>query len=93
MIGLDGPEGSDRRDRHREQHVAHVRALEREGRMVFAGPIRDDENEHSIGVVMVLETLTLDEAHELIDRDPYVSGGVFDSIIVKPFRQVIPEPQ
>lgn len=92
MIGWDGPQGGERRDRHREQHVDHVRTLERDGRAVFAGPIRDDENQHSIGVLMVLESPSLDEARELIDRDPYVAGGVFESIIVKPFKQVIPEP-
>lgn len=93
MIGWDGPEGADRRDRHREQHVAYVRALERDGRVLFAGPIRDDEDDGSIGAVIILEAATLEDARQLVDRDPYVTGGVFESVTVNPFKQVIPEPR
>ena len=93
MIGWDGSEGADRRDRHREQHLAHIRTLQRDGRVVFAGPIRDDGDDRSIGAVIVLEAATLDEARQLVDRDPYVVGGVFASVTVNPFRQVAPEPR
>ncbi len=31
------------------------------------------------------------EAVELAHRDPYVTGGVFERVEVKPFRQVFPE--
>ncbi|UCC30357.1 MAG: hypothetical protein JSU86_19420 [Phycisphaerales bacterium] len=91
MIGWDGPEGAGRRDRLREQHIAHVHELAREGRIVFAGPIRDDANERSIGVVIILEADSLKEVRQLIDRDPYVAGGVFKSMTVNPFKQVIPD--
>jgi uncharacterized protein YciI len=92
MIGWDGPEGPGRRDRHRAAHLDYVRTLQRDGRITFAGPIRNEDDEHSIGVVIVLEAPALQDAKALVDRDPYVAGGVFKSITVHPFRQVIPEP-
>lgn len=91
MIGWDGPEGAVQRDWFREQHIAHVHELAREGRIVFAGPIRDDANERSIGVVIILEAGSLEEVRQLIDGDPYVAGGVFKSVTLNPFKQVIPD--
>lgn len=91
MIGWDGPEGAGRRDRLREQHVAHVHELARKGRIVFAGPIRNDTDDRSIGAVIILGADSLEEARQLVDRDPYVAGGVFNSITVNPFKQVIPD--
>lgn len=93
MIGWDGPDGAKRRDRHREQHVSHIHALDREGRIAFAGPIRNDSNDQSVGAVIVLEAKSLEEARATVDRDPYVSGDVFESVTLSPFKQVIPEPR
>ncbi len=93
MIGWDGPDGAARRDHHREQHLAHIHELEHEGRITFAGPIRNDANDRSIGAVIVLEAADLDEARTIVDRDPFVVGGVFEKVTVRPFKQVIPESQ
>ena len=93
MIGWDGPDGAARRDRHRERHVEHIGALAREGRIAFAGPIRSDTDERSIGALLVLEAADLKEAQSIVDRDPYVTGGVFETLTVNPFKQVIPGPQ
>ncbi len=90
MIGHDGPEGAKRRERHREQHLAHLDALNREDRIVYAGPIRDDANERSIGSVIVLSGASLEEACSIVDQDPYVVGGVFEYVTVSPFKQVFP---
>ncbi len=92
MIAWDGPDGVERRKRHRDAHLKHVSALRSEGKIVFAGPIRDDSETHSIGAVIVIETESLGEARAMVDRDPYTTGGVFENIVVKPFRQVIPDP-
>ena len=93
MIGWDGPDGAERRDRCREQHVGHVRALERDGRVRYAGPIRNEADDRSIGAVVVVEAADLTQAREMIDGDPYVAGGVFESPTVNPFKQVVPEPR
>ena len=91
MIAHDGSDGTTLRSRHRERHVAHVTELDRAGRLVLAGPIRDDANERSIGAVIVFEAADLQDARALVDSDPYVAGGVFESVTVQPFRQVFPK--
>ena len=91
MIGWDGPDGAGRRDVHRRDHVEHITSLDVAGRIVFAGPIRDDAGSKSIGAVIVFEADDLDEARRTVDGDPYVAGGVFQTVSVSPFKTVLPE--
>jgi uncharacterized protein len=90
MIGRDGADGAARRDQHRAQHVAHLEALERDGRLIFAGPIRSPADDRSVGAVIVLEAPDADAARRLVEADPFVAGGVFESITLDPFRQIHP---
>jgi uncharacterized protein YciI len=90
MIGRDRPDSAERRVRNREQHLAHISTLDREGRIAYAGPIRDDADERSIGSVIVLSAASMEEARSLVDRDPYVTAGVFESVSVNVFKQVLP---
>jgi uncharacterized protein YciI len=90
MIGRDGPAGAAARDRNRAGHVAHLDALEADGRIVFAGPVRDEADERSIGAVIVFEAESLEAARDLVARDPYVEGGVFETWSVRPFRRAYP---
>ena len=91
MLGLDGPDGAERRAEHRAGHVAHLAELERKGRIVLAGTPRDDGDSASIGSVILFEASTLDEARQIVGRDPFVTGGVFQSLTVAPFKRVLPK--
>ena len=93
MIAHDGPDGPRLRDQHRQQHISHVEALDRAGKIVLAGPIRDDVGDRSIGAVIVFDAADLDAARRLVDSDPYVLGGVFESVLVQPFQHVFPKKQ
>ena len=91
MIGWDSLEGASRRDQHREKHVAHISALDDEGRISFAGPIRDDDGQASVGVVIAFEADDLADARQVVASDPYVTGGVFKTYTVNPFKKVFPK--
>jgi hypothetical protein len=90
MLGLDGPDGSERRSAHRAGHAAHLESLEREGRIVLAGTPRNDADSASIGSVILFEARDLKEARAIVDRDPFVTGGVFESLTIAPFKRVMP---
>lgn len=90
IIGHDGPESAEKRNQNRPQHLVHLNKLNGEGRIAYAGPIRDDADERSIGSVIVLSAASLQEARSIVDEDPYVVGGVFESVTVSPFKQVYP---
>jgi len=91
MIGHDGPDGAERRDRHRDAHVAFWTDLDRAGQVTLAGPIRDEQGSASVGAVIVFEAPDLGAARALVERDPYAAGGVFASLTVAPFKQVFPK--
>ncbi len=91
FIGNDGPDGLARREQYRAAHVAQLDKLDTEGRIAFAGPIRNDPNDASVGAVIVFDAETLADARELMAHDPYVVGGVFASYSVHPFRQAYPK--
>ena len=91
MIGHDGPDGAERRDQHRAQHVAHLEALDREGRIVLAGTPRNDNNDASVGAVIIFEADNLEDARDLVRSDPFVVGGVFESLTVAPFKPAYPK--
>ena len=92
MIGWDGPQGAELRAKHRDAHVAYVAGLHERGSVQLAGPIKSDSNESSIGAVIVYRADDLAAARELVDADPYVSGGVFETLTVNSFKQVFPNP-
>lgn len=90
MYAQDGPDSSAKRDRHRAAHVAHISALDDNGRIVLAGPLKDDPGERSIGALIVFEATDIEAARQLVGQDPYVEGGVFQRIDIQPFKQVFP---
>ena len=89
FIGHDGPDGLERRKAHRERHVAHLETLNRDGQLVFGGPIRD-ESDRSIGAVLVLDAPDLAAARAIVKRDPYVAGGVFERVEISHFVRAFP---
>ncbi|MGH7857837.1 MAG: YciI family protein [Candidatus Binatia bacterium] len=86
VIGHDAPGSADKRPRLRPDHLAHIEPLSRAGRIPLAGPFTD-----GTGSLIVVEADTLEEVWRLVAADPYVKGGVFDRVEVKPFRRVFPE--
>lgn len=87
IIGTDGPRGQALRPALRAAHLARLDALAVEGRLVLAGPFGDGS-----GSLMVIAADSLDEARAFAETDPYLTGGVFDAVDVRPFVQVRPEP-
>ena len=90
MIARDGPDGQSLRKKYHDEHVAHVTALHDAGSIVLAGPLKDDGNENSIGALIVFEAAHLEAARRIVDQDPYVTAGVFESLTVNPFRKAYP---
>lgn len=89
FIGHDGPDGAVRRQANRARHVAHLEALDRAGRLVYGGPIRDAAD-RSIGAVLVFDTPDLAAARALVEQDPYVAAGVFEHIELNRFVRAFP---
>ena len=86
IIGHDAPGSKEKRPKLRPAHLAHLEGLSRAGRIPLAGPFTD-----GTGSMIVVDAGSLEEVWGLVGRDPYVTGGVFNRVEVKPFMRVFPE--
>jgi uncharacterized protein YciI len=87
IIGYDGPEGEAKRKIHRASHLANLEPLDKQGRVILAGPLTD-----KAGSLLVLEFESLSDAECFAQTDPYTLNGVFERIEIHPFLQVYPKP-
>ncbi|MEJ2603217.1 MAG: YciI family protein [Gammaproteobacteria bacterium] len=95
IISEDVPDSGPRRRSAREEHLARLGALRDEGRLLLAGPHPAIDNEDPgdagfTGSLVVGEFSSLDDARAWADEDPYVAAGVYQRVIVKPFKKVLP---
>jgi uncharacterized protein YciI len=79
----------------RPDHVARLKQLLEQGRLIIAGPMpavdSPDPGEAGMtGSMIVAEFASLDAAKEWAQDDPYVAAGVYAQVSVKPYIKVLP---
>ncbi len=79
----------------RPEHLARIQALQDAGRLLLAGPFPAiDSNDPGpagfTGSLIVAEFETLVDAKDWANNDPFVIAGVYQHLIVKPFRKTLP---
>ncbi|MDF2489067.1 MAG: hypothetical protein K0S77_1689 [Pseudomonas sp.] len=95
IIASDVADSLDKRLAARPAHLERLQQLKAEGRIVLAGPHPAiDSNDPGpagfTGSLVVAEFDSLAAAQAWADADPYVAAGVYDKVVVKPFKQVLP---
>lgn len=87
VIAYDGrdPEAKQRRLRARPAHLESVQAMKQAGTFINGGAILDDEGE-MIGSTLYVDFPSREELDRWLKNDPYVTGGVWVDIEVKPIR-------
>lgn len=95
ISGEDIPESLERRLAARTAHLDRINILQKEGRLILAGPYPaidspDPGPEGFSGSLIVAEFESLDAARTWAEADPYVTSGVFAKLTVKPFKKVMP---
>ncbi len=95
IMGEDAPSSLDKRLSARPAHLERLKTLQTEGRLVLAGPhpaidSPDPGPAGFSGSLIVAEFDSLDAARAWADAGPYVAAGVYASVIVKPFKKVLP---
>jgi len=87
LIAYDGtdPGAMERRMKVREEHLSKVAVLKKEGVVLFGGAILDDEGK-MIGSSIVYEIADRQALDERLKDEPYISGGVWKQIEIRPFR-------
>lgn len=95
VIGRDTEDSLAARASARDAHLARIRALVEDARLVMAGPMPAIDAEDPgpagfSGSLIVAEFDSLAEARAWAEADPYMASGAWDSTEVQPFRQVLP---
>lgn len=88
ILGRDARDAREKRPGLRPAHLSHLEPLAKAGKVILAGPLTD-----GAGSLIVVEAASREEVWGLLARDPYVAGGIFESIEVHPFVQVFPPPE
>jgi uncharacterized protein YciI len=95
IISRDVDDTLERRKSAREQHIERLLELKRHGRLILAGPFPTIDSEDPgpagfSGSLIIAEFESLENAKTWADSDPYVGAGVYESMVVKPFKKVLP---
>lgn len=95
IIAEDTPDSLEKRLQARPEHLNRLRSLQDAGRLLLAGPFpaidsNDPGTNGYSGSLIVAEFNTLDEAKEWANNDPFTMSGVYQHVIVKPFRKTLP---
>jgi hypothetical protein len=95
IISQDVENSLDRRASARPDHLARVKKLVDEGRLLVAGPHPavdsiDPGPAGFTGSLVIAEFESLESAKAWAEDDPYVKAGVYSNVTVKPFKKVLP---
>lgn len=95
IISQDVENSLEARGKARPAHLARMQELADQGRVLIAGPhpAIDAEDPGSAGFsgsLVVVDFPSLEEAKAWADTDPYIEAGVYASVVVKPFKKVLP---
>ncbi|WP_040725010.1 YciI family protein [Thiomicrorhabdus sp. Kp2] len=98
IFAYDNEDSLPLRAKARPAHIARLKELYENNRLVIAGPnpaidnIEPGEAGFS-GSLIVADFPSLAAAKEWANADPYVDAGVYKEVHVKPFKQVLPTPE
>lgn len=95
IVGLDNEHSLAARQIARPAHVARLKQLLDEGRLLLAGPFPaiDAEDPGPAGFegsLIIAEFEDLETARAWAQADPYVGAGVYREVSVRPFRKTLP---
>ena len=95
IIAQDIESSLSKRMEARPSHVARLNELKDQGRLILAGPhpsidVSEPGDAGFSGSLIVAEFDDLQQARQWADSDPYVTAGVYSSVVVKPFNKVLP---
>jgi uncharacterized protein YciI len=73
---------------NRAAHLEHLKA--HLDKVVLAGPLQTEDRQGMIGSLLVLDFADRAQLDAFLAADPYAKAGLFESVIVTPFKKVLP---
>ncbi len=96
ILTEDIPNSEAKRAAVRAQHMERMSGMQAEGRIIVSGPCPNIDSPDPgpagySGSIIIAEFESLAAAHAWVNADPYVAGGVWSKVIVKPFKKGFPK--
>ena len=60
------------------KHVAHLKRLNKQGKLFLCGPFTDDKS-----ALQILNAKNINEANDLVNEDPFIQQGYYKQVEVK----------
>lgn len=54
------------------RHIDHLRTCSRQGSLLLAGPLKDQNR-----VIQIVRAESLEQARHVVDSDPYIANGIY----------------
>lgn len=95
IISEDVEDSLELRVSARDAHLARLKELVNAGRLLIAGPhpaidAEDPGTAGFTGSLVVVDFPSLEDAQSWANDDPYIEAGVYQKVVVKPFKRVLP---
>jgi len=87
---LDKPNSLDLRQRTREAHLAHAKAHNES--IQLGGPLMTDDGTGMVGSLLIVDMPNKAAVEAFVRDDPYYQAGLFEAVLIRPFKQVLPAP-
>lgn len=92
IIGHDVADSTAKRAEIRPAHLERLNALDAQNRLVIAGPTPINHGEPAMsGSVIIAHFDDIEQARAWADDEPYLHGGVYSHVDIKPFIQALPK--
>ena len=89
IVCTDKPNQAATRAEHREAHFAHLDAYS--DHIVEAGPFLAEDTSHSVGSLLLVDFEDRAGAEAFTQSDPFAKAGIFESVVIRPYKKVIPK--
>lgn len=92
IIGHDVADSTAKRAEIRPAHLERLTALHAQNRLVIAGPTPIAHGETAMsGSLIIAHFDDLAQAQAWANDEPYLHGGVYSHVDIKPFIQALPK--
>ena len=85
----DKPGSLEVRLGNRPAHLAYLEGLG--DRLITAGPLLADDGQTPCGSLVIIEGADKADAEAVAAGDPYAAAGLFESVVIRPWRRVFPK--
>lgn len=85
----DKPGRGDVRGANRQAHLDYLAGFA--DQIVIAGPLQNDAGDGMVGSLLVLDFPDRAAAEAFATDDPYAKAGLFESVVIRRWKQVFPQ--